>query len=279
MSHPLLLDERIVVIQPALVRELGHITDAAVLQQLHYWMPRARSQHAGQHWVYKTYDEWSHEIGITPKQVRSAMNRLEESGLVISCQPEAYHRRKWYRIDYEHPLLADHSSDQQGDSMRPNGQMEGTIRANGTDQVGVSIQETTSSITSSTSNTPRDSVSTELVVINDEDRERIADAERLANLLADEIAKNGSRRPNVTKRWIATMDRMIRLDGRTPEQIRNAIVWCQSDDFWSTNILSPDKLRKHYERMRLQAGRDQRSQQPKGLSGVRDYLDSLTDVS
>ena len=43
------------------------------------------------------------------------------------------------------------------------------------------------------------------------------------------------------------MDRLIRLDERTPEQVENAIRWSQRDDFWKSNILSPKKLREKYD--------------------------------
>jgi len=270
MSQSLLLDQRIVVIQPALVKELGHITDAAVLQQLHYWMPRARSEHDGFLWVYKTYDEWSEEIGITPKQVRSAMQRLEDHGLVISCQPEAYHRRKWYRIDYSHDLLYSEPHDQPGDTIRPYGRLEETSRADRIDQTGASITETTTYKTSDTKTKPQ--TSSAICVPED------TVAADLANLLADLIEGNGSKRPSVTGRWVTAIDRMIRIDGRTPEQVENAMRWAQASDFWSANILSPDKLRKHYDRMRLQAQRDQNVAMPKGISGVREYLAGLDAI-
>lgn len=264
MSPPLLLDERIVVVQPALIRRLGHITDAAVLQQLHYWMPRATAENSGERWVYKTYEEWADELGLTPKQVRSSMNRLEEMGAVRSCQPEAYYRRKWYRIDYEHELFQPETpSAHMGDWKRHDGRLEAPDRANGSAQPGDTKSETTSSTTSSTSQERAPEVI-------DPD----CDAERLAHLLADLIESNGSKRPNVTQRWVTTIDRMMRLDGRTPEQIENAIRWSQRDEFWQSNILSPDKLRRHYDRMRLQAGRNKTT--PKGIESVRDYIATLT---
>jgi hypothetical protein len=47
---------------------------------------------------------------------------------------------------------------------------------------------------------------------------------------------------------------MLRLDKRDPQDIRSTIQWlfnsCDKDaQFWSTNILSPKKLRKHYDRL------------------------------
>lgn len=262
----LLVDERVFVVQPSLVRRLGYLTDAAVLQQLHYWMPRATAEHDGHRWVYKTADEWADEIGVTPKQVRSAIGRLEALGVVLSCQPEAWKRRKWYRIDYDHAVLTAGNTEvspsaQMGKCIRPNGQIEVPEREDATAHTGRSlVTETTSESTQeSTSERPTTS----------------ADADRLANLLADLVAENGSKRPTVTSKWVVTIDRMIRLDGRTPEQVENAIRWCQQDAFWKANVLSPDALRKQYDRLRLQAQRERHSTGPRGLSGVRDFLARL----
>lgn len=96
--------------------------------------------------------------------------------------------------------------------------------------------------------------------------------EELANYLADKIEKNGSKRPTVTQEWIMTVCRMIDIDHRTYDQVRGAIDWCQADSFWSANILSPQSLRKQYDRLRLQATK-QRSN--KGISAVKDYLSEV----
>ena len=97
--------------------------------------------------------------------------------------------------------------------------------------------------------------------------------EDLANYLADKIEGNGSKRPSVTHDWILTMCRVIDIDQRTPDQVRGAIDWCQADDFWSSNILSPMALRKQYERLRLQATQKQRKKT--GVSAVKDYLSEV----
>lgn len=97
--------------------------------------------------------------------------------------------------------------------------------------------------------------------------ERLQTAERLANLLADLIESNGNKRPSVTKKWILTIDRMMRLDERTEEEVEGAIRWSQKDEFWLSNILSPEKLRKHFDRMRMQA----RTQNSKTQT-IKDWL-------
>lgn len=98
-------------------------------------------------------------------------------------------------------------------------------------------------------------------------------AEDLANYLADKIEGNGSKRPTVSHDWILTICRLMDIDQRTPDQVRGAIDWCQADDFWSSNILSPMALRKQYERLRLQATQKQRKKT--GVSAVMDYLSEV----
>jgi hypothetical protein len=80
-----------------------------------------------------------------------------------------------------------------------------------------------------------------------------ADVQQICNYLADRIENNGSKRPTITKRWRDSARLLIDRDGRTPEQIRAAIDWCQSDEFWRSNVLSMPKLREKYDQLRLAA--------------------------
>lgn len=80
------------------------------------------------------------------------------------------------------------------------------------------------------------------------------EVEEACNLLADLMVANGrAKRPNITQRWRDDIRRMIDIDGIAPEDVITAIRWSQKNSFWCSNIQSPQKLRKHYERMRLQA--------------------------
>lgn len=85
------------------------------------------------------------------------------------------------------------------------------------------------------------------------------DVSRLCVLLADLVEANGSKRPTVAMKWMVECDRLIRLDGRTAEQIEKAIRWCQHDTFWRANILSMPKLREKYDQLRLAAQREKSS--------------------
>lgn len=94
----------------------------------------------------------------------------------------------------------------------------------------------------------------------------------LCNLLADLMVENGVKRPTISGKWLADMDKLNRIDEKTFQQIEAAIKWSQNDSFWSSNIHSPAALRKQYDKMRLQAQRAKTSQ---GVDVVKDYINNL----
>lgn len=83
-----------------------------------------------------------------------------------------------------------------------------------------------------------------------------SDEWRLSELLLAEILtrKPDFRRPAL-ERWAREIDRLLRLDGRTPARVEAVIRWCRQDPFWANNILSPAKLRKHFDRLELEMDR------------------------
>lgn len=148
----LLLNEPPVLIQAGLVRRLGMV-EAAITQQLHYWSARATIVHEGERYVYKTYQDWSDEIGITAKQARGALDRLRSSGVVVGIQnpTDSRDRTLWWRID--HAVLEGGDTDPgarsapEGSSGSPSGQL--STAPEGTSNAGASRgrTETTSETT------------------------------------------------------------------------------------------------------------------------------------
>jgi hypothetical protein len=57
-----------------------------------------------------------------------------------------------------------------------------------------------------------------------------------------------SRRLRPTRRWHEEMERLLRLDGRSPEQVEYVIRWVDRHSFWAQNVLAPDALRRHFDR-------------------------------
>lgn len=76
-----------------------------------------------------------------------------------------------------------------------------------------------------------------------------------ANRLADLIANNdpNGKRPNVTQTWMNTIRLIHEVDDREIDRIQNAIEWSQQHHFYSTIILSPQNLRKHFGAMHKRA--------------------------
>jgi len=53
--------------------------------------------------------------------------------------------------------------------------------------------------------------------------------------------------PECLRRWAYDIDLMIRIDNRSPDEIRELIDWSHRDSFWKANILSPGKLREKWD--------------------------------
>ena len=76
--------------------------------------------------------------------------------------------------------------------------------------------------------------------------------------------------------WAKSIDEMIRLDKRTPEEIKEIIKWCQRDNFWRKNILSGTTLRLKFNR--LQAGLLSPRGGPKKQDGIDKATQRLKDA-
>lgn len=78
---------------------------------------------------------------------------------------------------------------------------------------------------------------------------------RCARKLLDEILKNKPdfKIPNLQK-WADTFRLMNERDERSWKTIGKVIIYATQDNFWRSNILSADKLRKQFDRLEMQMG-------------------------
>jgi hypothetical protein len=77
-------------------------------------------------------------------------------------------------------------------------------------------------------------------------------------LLKSEILRNKADyriTPQQERAWAGTVDRMLRLDDRTPERIADLIRWVQRDEFERANVLSMEKLRERFDALELKRQR------------------------
>ena len=63
--------------------------------------------------------------------------------------------------------------------------------------------------------------------------------------------------PEGLRRWAYDIDLMIRIDCRSPDEIRQLIDWSHRDSFWKANILSPGKLREKWDTLTAHKKRDE----------------------
>lgn len=77
---------------------------------------------------------------------------------------------------------------------------------------------------------------------------------QLAEYLFEEMKKNNPevKEPKLND-WANDIRLMMEIDNRKEEQVRNMIIWSQSNDFWKGVILSAKKLRDRYDQMKVQA--------------------------
>jgi hypothetical protein len=90
--------------------------------------------------------------------------------------------------------------------------------------------------------------------------EREIIAQSLCAEMANAVGDFTGKRPTPSKTWCQDMERMVRIDGRDPAEIRRVIQWLysSSDDvavFWAPNVLCPGKLRTKWATIAGQAGR------------------------
>lgn len=89
------------------------------------------------------------------------------------------------------------------------------------------------------------------------ERRRVTDQDRrLAELFVEQIKQNipQFKEPNI-EQWAGELNKIVRIDGRTYEQVEWLIKWAQKDSFWQANILSPAKLRKQFDRLVIEVKR------------------------
>ena len=53
---------------------------------------------------------------------------------------------------------------------------------------------------------------------------------------------------NQIQSWCKDIDKLLRIDKANPDEVKRIIDWIVEDDFWSPNVLSANKLRKHYSK-------------------------------
>jgi hypothetical protein len=91
---------------------------------------------------------------------------------------------------------------------------------------------------------------------------------KLAVLLWKYVQKNdpSMKHPNLES-WANDIRLMMQIDKREGKEIQDVILWATKDEFWHKNILSAVKLRKHFDKLKMQMRKSQTKVIPGGKKG------------
>jgi hypothetical protein len=80
--------------------------------------------------------------------------------------------------------------------------------------------------------------------------------------LFNHILKNNpkAKTPNL-QLWAKHIDLSLRVDGRTADDLKAVIAWCQKDTFWMNNILSTQTLRKQFDKLWMKMTNEKKQNQ------------------
>ena len=88
--------------------------------------------------------------------------------------------------------------------------------------------------------------------------------------------KSDYKMPKSDKNWLIEMDRMLRIDKRKEQEIRELIEWLKSQTFWHGKIESIGKFRIQYDKLVLQMWNDPKN--PAKQADITSLLDSIEKV-
>lgn len=265
-----------VVIKEELVALTGNYIDAILLSQLLYWSERVKdfdlflkqeAELEGREpdkcyfgWIYKSYDALSEEtmLGLSPSNIKKHIETLHKSGFIeIRQNKNKWDRRKEYKINLKYiqnelilkgyslegyTLGTPFSKTENASSKIENGISK---TENRTTQNRKTVTEITTETTTENNNM---SPARAADVKFDENSDEI----RIVDFFIDKLKELNSniRVPdNVKKKqkWAADIDKLLRIDKRDKHEVCKVINYVVTDEFWKSNVLSPEKLRKQYD--------------------------------
>lgn len=111
MSH-LLINEPPLQVLPSLAVKIG-LNEAIVLQQIHYWLGRSKTEIDGHRWVYNTVQQWREQFPFwSDDTIGRALKNLREKGVVVAerLSKNGFDRTLYYRIEYRILRQLEHAS-------------------------------------------------------------------------------------------------------------------------------------------------------------------------
>lgn len=107
-SYPIVVSQELAGLLTSLdknKRKQPRLSEAAVLQQIHYWIQKKMNYHDGRYWVYNSLKDWTKQFTwiTTEATMKKQLDWLEGLGIIVTgnYNKMKMDRTKWYSIDYD----------------------------------------------------------------------------------------------------------------------------------------------------------------------------------
>lgn len=105
-KHPIVVSQELAGALTELdPKKRPRISEATVLQQIHYWIEKKQNYRDGHYWVYNSLEDWTKQFTWikTAKTMKRQLDWLEQMGILITGNYNKLKidRTKWYTIDYD----------------------------------------------------------------------------------------------------------------------------------------------------------------------------------
>lgn len=257
---------RPIAFQQAYARLPGqNALSALLLSQMCYWSTRTQD---GTGWFYKTQEEWFREIAMTRTELQTARKRLRDAGYITEKRKGnpakiyfhvnalAIEAGLWDIVCGENSNEITSLQESCNQEKQEENSIESPVCRNPVNKsagiLQTSLQESCNLSTENTTEntTERKTLLSDAAASNGKRKLWGTDfdydaAHRMFDLLYADV--ENPKQPN-WDRWANDFRLMREKDSRTEAQIAYMIRWIANDDFWASNCLSPEKMRKHFDK-------------------------------
>lgn len=223
----------------------GDYQSAILLNQIVFWSDRTKRKDG---FFYKSYKDWEQEILLTQYQVKRATSHLKKLGLVDTKLKRANNApTTHYKINME--CLTDEIIKKLDNRETSQSDYEETKHSDYKETSQSDYKETSQSITEEYT----DKHTEEYTDKSPQSHKRYDGNSTYMKLAQRLLGHIQQRDPKYKDRnmqtWADDMRKLVELDNRSVEEVERVLDWSQQDTFWQTNILSPNKLRKHFSKL------------------------------
>lgn len=258
---PLSILDRPIAFQRVFVEFGAGITGALFLSQCVYWANRTTDKDG---WFYKTQEEWQDETGLSRYEQEGARKKLRDLGLIEEMKA-GVPAKLFYRVDES--AICNFINLASLDAEIPHTGMRKTSKQECGKPANIHTEITTeTTYKDSSSENPSDSTDQQS---GRKKHSFTAEDMTAAEYIATKVdALAGSPGKHPLEKWANTIRLMRERDGRNHREICDMFKWANQHHFWKDNVLSPDTLRKQWQKLTIR-----RNSERSGTTTSRPALD------